>query len=149
MASVQTTSLKVFIDSSVLYAAAYSENSTARQLLLGIYSFPYRICVNEFVLEETRRNLSQDAPDKLSALNILLNYLGAPEEDASKELVLKAAEIVHLKDAPILAGAVHAKATHLASYDKHHLLKHAQKIKERFGIIVCDPARILAVVASD
>jgi len=43
-------------------------------------------------------------------------------------LVLKVAKVVQVKDAPIVAGAIHARARYLASYDRRHLLYQRQAI---------------------
>jgi predicted nucleic acid-binding protein len=147
MASKLKTSVKVFIDSSVIYSAAYSPDGTASKLLLGSTALPYSLFLTEFVADEVRRNIKENAPAKAPALEILLNTLPTPLPDPPVQLVLDAARIVHLKDAPIVAGAVAASATHLASYDKPHLLAHAQTIREHFGITVLDPANILAEIS--
>jgi hypothetical protein len=52
---------------------------------------------------------------------------------------LKAVQLVHLKDAPIVAAAATAKADYLATHDVKHLLAQAQAIERAYGITVVLP----------
>jgi hypothetical protein len=54
------------------------------------------------------------------------------------------AQVVVLKDAPIVAGAIKANAQYLASYDRKHLLRQAAMIKDHFGVTVDNRDNILA-----
>jgi hypothetical protein len=63
MDSAQTTSkASVFLDSSVLFAAAYSLAGGARQLLRCAFRGELVLSTSSFVLAETARNISQKAP---------------------------------------------------------------------------------------
>ncbi|MGH2442196.1 MAG: hypothetical protein ACRDFX_03410 [Chloroflexota bacterium] len=61
----------------------------------------------------------------------------------SKSQILEVANTVELKDAPIVAAAVEAKAEYLATYDRRHLLRVADRIHGTFGIKVATPSQIL------
>jgi hypothetical protein len=50
----------------------------------------------------------------------------------TKADILQAAEVVHLKDAPIVAAAAKGKAAYLATHDVKHLLSHAQAIEAAY-----------------
>jgi predicted RNA polymerase sigma factor len=63
----------------------------------------------------------------------------------AEELAQDAVDIV-LKDAPIVAGAVHALAKFLATYDRKHLLAQAALIQDRFGIAVGTPGAVLDTI---
>ena len=63
----------------------------------------------------------------------------------AEELAQDAVDIV-LKDAPIVAGAVHARAKFLATYDRKYLLTQASLIQDRFGITVGTPEALLAAI---
>ena len=56
--------------------------------------------------------------------------------------------MVHLKDAPIVAGAAKAKAAYLATHDVKHLLNHAQAIEVAYGITVIAPADLLNILTN-
>jgi hypothetical protein len=66
----------------------------------------------------------------------------------AKAEVLKAAQIVHLKDAPIVAAAAKAKAGYLATHDVKHLLNHAQAIEEAYGITVLAPSELISILSN-
>jgi predicted nucleic acid-binding protein len=62
----------VFIDSSMLFSAACSQKGHSRDLILmGIREEIIVVC-SQLVLDETRRNLAEDAPDKLPSLENVL-----------------------------------------------------------------------------
>jgi hypothetical protein len=77
------------------------------------------------VLEETKRNLKKNAPLALPAFTIIADLLSPQTTRPTKAEVRKAAQIVHLKDAPIVAAAAKVKADYLATHDVKHLLNHA------------------------
>jgi alcohol dehydrogenase YqhD (iron-dependent ADH family) len=62
--------------------------------------------------------------------------------------VSKAAQIVHLKDAAIVAAAAKGKAKYLATHDVKHLLTHAQAIEAAYGITVIAPAELLSILTN-
>jgi predicted nucleic acid-binding protein len=61
---------------------------------------------------------------------IIADLLSLQATRPTKAEVLRAAQIVHLKDAPIVAAAAKAKADYLATHDVKHLLNHAQAIEQ-------------------
>lgn len=66
--------------------------------------------------------------------------------DPPAALVRQVAADIALKDAPIVAGAVHAAAAFLATYDRKHLLAQAAVIQDRFGITVGTPEVVLVAI---
>ncbi|MGI8915882.1 MAG: hypothetical protein ACR2JY_19245 [Chloroflexota bacterium] len=65
------------------------------------------------------------------------------------KLVSRAALLVAAKDAPIVAGAAHARAAHLATFDRQHLMSMAPEIKQEFGVEVVLPGDLLHLVQGD
>jgi predicted RNA polymerase sigma factor len=63
----------------------------------------------------------------------------------AEELAQAAVDIV-LKDALIVAGAVHDLAKFLATYDREYLLAQAALIQDRFEIAVGIPEAVLATI---
>ena len=115
-------SCRLFIDSSVLFAAAYSTRGHAHDLIqMGIRG-QVTLVISRLVLEETRRNLAASAPEGLPALERLLDNLSVEIVQPSKEEVLAAAEHTALKDAPILAAARAGNVDILVTLDRKHLL---------------------------
>ena len=139
---------RIFLDSSVLYAAAFSASGPARRLILKGMEGSVALAISDLVLEETRRNLTKNAPSALPYFAILADLFSPFITNPTKVQVLKAAQIVHLKDAPIVAAAVKANADYLATHDVKHLLSHAQAIADAYVITVLTPADLLSVLAN-
>jgi len=119
MASTPTSPpAKVFIDSSVLIAAAISFRGSARELLNAGILGRYQLFSSQLVLTESERNVRLKAPAALSMFELFEEALAPTLVRPSAEQVLRVAEVVELKDAPIVAGAMVAGATHLATYDQ-------------------------------
>jgi predicted nucleic acid-binding protein len=88
------------------------------------------------VLEETKRNLTKNVPLALPYFTMLADLFSPFLIQPTKAEVLKAAQVVHLKDAAIVAAAAKGKADYLASHDVKHLLNHATAIAEAYDITV-------------
>jgi predicted nucleic acid-binding protein len=138
----------VFIDSSVLYAAAFSATGPARRLILKGLAGSVALTISDLVLEETKRNLTKNAPLALPSFNVLADLFSPFIIQPTKAEVRKAAQIVHLKDAAIVAAAAKSKADYLATHDVKHLLTHAQAIEAAYGITVLSPAELLSVLTN-
>jgi predicted nucleic acid-binding protein len=138
----------VFLDSSVLYAAAFSPTGPARRLILKGFAGSITLSISDLVIAETHRNLAKNAPAALSYFLSIVDLLSSQTTRPTKAEVLKAAQIVHLKDAAIVAAAAKAKADYLATHDVKHLLTHAQQIDKAYGITVLSPLDLLSVLAN-
>ena len=139
---------RVFLDSSVLYAAVFSATGPARRLILKGLAGSITLAISDLVLDETKRNLTKNAPLALPSFTIITDLLSPGIANPTKAAVLKAAEVVHLKDAPIVAAAAKAKAEYLATHDVKHLLSHAQAIADAYGIMVIAPAELLRILTN-
>jgi predicted nucleic acid-binding protein len=138
----------VFIDSSVLYAAAFSPTGPARRLIVKGLEGTIALSISDLVLDETRRNLKKNAPLALPYFTILADVFSPFITNPTKAEVFKAAKIVHLKDAPIVAAAAKGKAAYLATHDVKYLLSHAQAIEAAYGITVLTPAELLSTLTN-
>ncbi len=134
---------RIFLDSSVLYAAAFSATGPARRLILKGLEGSIALAISDLVLEETKRNLTKNAPVALPYFTILTDLFSPFITNPTKVEILKAAQLVHLKDAPIVAAAAKVKAHYLATHDVKHLLNHAQAIEQAYAIAVLTPANVL------
>lgn len=137
---------RVFIDASVLFAAALSETGFARDLILAGARGELSLILSAIVIEETRRNLAAKAPRALPFFETFLSLDLVQVVDPPAALVRQVAAVIALKDAPIVAGAVHATAEFLATYDRKHLLAQAALIQDRFGITVGTPEAVLVAI---
>jgi predicted nucleic acid-binding protein len=139
---------RIFLDSSVLYAAIFSATGPARRLILKGLQRSVTLCLSDLVLEETKRNLTKNAPEALPYFTVLADLLSPQATHPTKAEVLRAAQLVHLKDAPIVAAAAKGKAAYLATHDVKHLLTHAQAIEAAYGITVLAPAELLSILTN-
>lgn len=134
--------VKVFVDSSVLFAAALSAKGSARELILHAIKGEFSLYISPLVLEEVKRNLTRKAPAALPAFDSFRN-LFTHIVDPATPLVRRVAEVVEVKDAPIVAAAMTAAVDYLASYDQKHLLKQKDIILTTFGVVVVTPDEVL------
>lgn len=130
---------KVFVDSSVFFAAAYSINGSAHDLLQAAIQGRVKLVVSEFVLEETERNLARSAPAALPAFHRLRASLSYDLSRPGSKLIARAGTVVTSKDAPIVAGAKAGSADMIATYDRKHLLTHSIAIERELGVRVATP----------
>jgi predicted nucleic acid-binding protein len=138
----------VFLDSSVLYAAVFSATGPARRLLLKGFAGSITLSISDLVLAETQRNLTKNAPSALPYFTIIADLLAPSVTRPTKADVLKAAQIVHFKDAAIVAAAAKSNAEYLATHDVKHLVNHAKEIEQAYGITVLTPAGLLSVLTN-
>jgi predicted nucleic acid-binding protein len=137
---------KIFIDTSVLFAASLSATGFARDLIVAAARGELTLVLSSFVIAEARRNLDRKAPQALPFFDAFLALEVVHAVNPSPALVRQVATRVTFKDAPIVAGAVHARARFLATYDQKHLLAQADLIQAAFGVIVATPEAVLAAI---
>jgi predicted nucleic acid-binding protein len=113
---------RLFIDSSVLFSAAYSSRGYARDLIIMAAREEVILVISPLVLEETRRNLEESAPETVVVFDLLVQTIPFEFITPSNEEVLDAAGVVVLKDAPIVAAAKSSRADILVTMDRKHLL---------------------------
>jgi predicted nucleic acid-binding protein len=137
---------RIFIDTSILFAAALSDTGFTRDLILAGARGRLDLVFSAIVIEETRRNLAAKTPRALPFFETFLALELVQVVDPPAALVRQVAVDIALKDAPIVAGAVHAAAKFLATYDRKHLLAQAALIQDRFGITMGTPEAVLAAI---
>ncbi len=109
--------MKVFLDANVVFSAAHQREGRAQALLLLARARRCELMVSAHALEEARRNLTRKSH---SFDQRLADLLAMTEMVAEAPAPLVAWALEHglpLKDAPILAAAVHANADILVTGD--------------------------------
>lgn len=135
---------RVFLDASVLIAAAASPDGGSSTLLKVCAARGVPVLVTRLVLREAERNLRL----KLDETSLLRFYELIAEVDpelvlpATREELDKAADVVATKDAHVLAGARRSGATHLATLDRRHFLQEGQRAGI-LPIIACTPGELI------
>ncbi len=125
---------RLFLDANVLFTAAISPQGVSAVL----FEFArVGVCValsSSFALDEALRNVRVNYPASIGALKALADELEVVSE-ADAALVAWAADLLPLKDAPILAAAVVAKAHVLVTGDRRHLGTFYGKILNKVTIL--------------
>ena len=129
---------RIFIDSSVFFSAAHSERGASRELLLMGARGEIILVISTLVMEVTRRNLLEVSSEMAVLFDLLLAAIPFEIAQPTKEEVVLAAEIVELKDAPILAAARKARTDLLVTLDKKHLLGKPH-LAEFAGMLIVAP----------
>jgi predicted nucleic acid-binding protein len=138
------TDPRVLVDSSVLFAAAYSVTGSAHDLLLAAIQGRVSLVLSPYVLTETERNILKRAPRAHPAFQRFRSALPYHLSQPTEPLISDTARIVVPKDAPVIAAARAAQATLVATYDRKDLLSNRQEILAAFGVTVATPEEILA-----
>lgn len=125
----------VFLDSNVLFSAAWRRDSGLRRL----WKLPgARLITSAYAVEEARRNLP--TPHQQADLSRLLESVavvpGQPQGSA-----LPAGWRLPDKDKPILSAAIAARATHLVTGDLTHFRPYYGRTAQ--GVTVVTPAEYL------
>ncbi len=116
---------RLFIDSSVLFSAAYSSKGHSRDLIMLGAAGKINLVISDFVVEETRRNLALSRPG-MTVLEQIFREARMEVVTVSRHQVQAAMRIVVPKDAAILAAAKVAKVDMLVTLDRKHLLNHPE-----------------------
>ena len=113
---------RLFIDSSVLFSAAYSPRGNARRIILMSIRKELTAVISQLVITETERNFIEKVPEKLHFLETIIDNIPFEFVRPTKRQVIAAAKHSALKDAPIVAAAKRAQVDLLVTLDKKHLL---------------------------
>ena len=132
----------VFLDASCLFAAALSATGGSRELLHLGFIGKLRLVISPFVIEEARRNLALKAPMALPALEAFIAAAPLTVVEETPDDAWPEARFTESKDAPVVAAAVTAGASFLASFDRAHLVGNA-RIEQATGLRICTAGDIL------
>ncbi len=107
----QWMTIRIFLDASALFAAAYSSTGAARELLRLSLEKRVQLITNQIAVEEAERNLERKAPEGVAIFWAILNafpieVLSTPDITEIPEAAGEYGNGLVSKDAPILAGAV-------------------------------------------
>lgn len=138
--------LRVFVDTSVLFAAVYSATGAARDLLWLALEEHVQLLVSQDILTETERNMSQKVPDKLNVYKQVIRLLDLEVvADPPKEAVRAAEAYVAQKDAFVIAAAIQSKVDYLVTYDRKHLIDPPE-VSAQSGLRIVTPDVVVRAV---
>lgn len=110
--------MRIFLDANILFSAAKSEGAIHKLVSL-LQSGDHQCCVDEYVVEEARRNLAAKAPERTKAFNQLLSSLHA-DRGLRIDRELESSLPVAAKDRPVLAAAIQFDCAALLTGDRTH-----------------------------
>jgi putative PIN family toxin of toxin-antitoxin system len=137
--------LRVFIDTTVFFAAVYSSTGSARDLIQLGTEGKAQIIISQRVMAEMERNLEKKAPHHLPDYQLLLAALAPEITDEPANLVEQVETYVVPKDAPIVASAMYAQVDFLVTYDYKHLLDHPE-VSEKSGLNITTPDIVVTAI---
>ena len=116
--------IRVFVDANVFVAATASAEGGSALLMKAAGKGLLEVVTSRLALMEAERNIRKKlSPPGVNRFHHLLEKLPllitphpSPEEIRAYQ------EIIHEKDAPILAAAVGSKADYLATLDRHDFM---------------------------
>ena len=136
--------MKLYLDANIIFSAAHREEGRAQDLVALARGGHCELLTSTHALEEARRNLELKSSGFERRLMEALVQVRVVVEAPAALVEWAREQGLPLKDAPILAAAVHAKADLLVTGDTRdfgHLLG-----RELRGVQVVNPARALDIV---
>lgn len=138
--------IRVFMDASVFFAALYSSQGAARDLIRLAFEEKVRLIVSQDILDEVARNILKKAPHMATLYDLLLTTMDLETVDAPpQDIVEQVAEYVAEKDAHVIAAALKAKPDYLVTYDQKHLLSRPE-VAERSGLKIVTPDVVVHII---
>jgi len=118
--------VRVFLDTSALFAAVLSATGGARALLQPGESGVIGVWVGPGVLREADEVFRRKAPDLLPLLAALLHQAQTQVGPAAtaEQQARAAAPVAYAPDARIVAEALACRADYLVTHDQEHLLRN-------------------------
>jgi predicted nucleic acid-binding protein len=134
--------MRVFIDASVIFAAAYSATGASREVIRQGIRGQIDLVASALVFEEARRNLEAKAPEAASSLEIFRAAATFEMVRPSREEIEEMMEYTAVKDAPVVAAARKAQVDCLVSLDRAHLVG-VSRVVQGSGLTILLPGDLL------
>ena len=115
---------RVFLDTSVLFAAVWSESGGSRLILKLGEARAVALWVGSTVLREAEAVLSRKSPESRPHMALLLDraQMQVGPESGTEALVQALSSVDYLPDAQVLAEAVEVEVDYFVSPDQKHLV---------------------------
>lgn len=137
--------IKVFLDTSALFAGIWSAKGGARLVLKLGEAGVINLLVSPNVLSEIERVIKRKAPNSLGALTLLLDQsrievAAKPNQGMVKKCLILTS---HLGDAQILAAAWDSQSDFFVTLDRQHFLNN-NPLREGVPFKIGTPGDFLA-----
>jgi len=125
---------RVFLDTSVIFAAVLSESGGARKILQLGEAGVIQLILGPNVLRECEEVVEKKCPESLPRLAYLLELAGIEVTSEPGDEEIKAANSIlsYKPDAYVLAEAMSAKPDWFITHDKQHFLKKRESFELSF-----------------
>ena len=127
---------RVFLDTSVVFAAVLSPTGGARKLFLLAEVGLIHLVIGPTVLQECDEVIRRKAPGSLPRLAQMLDASRTETSSAPSKRQIKAAReyVQYAPDANVLAEAINAKPDWFVTHDREHFLKSRGKFDLPFEL---------------
>ena len=136
--------VKVFLDTSALFAGIWSPTGGARMILKLGEVRAGKLLVSGQVLKEIEGVLRKKSPDNLGYLTLLLDRSRTNvASDPSEDMLKKCADVIpHKGDAKVIGSAWESKADYFVTLDRKHFLDN-QLLREKIPLHIGTPGDFL------
>lgn len=110
--------MRLFLDADILFSAAWKEDADALLLFELATAGHCKLTTSRLALEEARRNIARQRPERQSALERLVKRMPIGREPGQSHLDLARAHGLPDKDIPILAAAMSQRVDLLVTGDR-------------------------------
>jgi len=112
--------MDLFLDANILFTAAHNPEGRSAALFRLARAGRCSLHTSPHALEEARRNLRVKRPEAVALLESLLEWVSLRPQAPATLVEWALGQGLPLKDAPILASAVEARAHILVTGDRTH-----------------------------
>ncbi len=137
--------MRFFLDANVLFSAAHHPDGNGRALFeLAAITRGARLISSRFAIEEAARNIALKYPERVKDLERLTADLEICAEPTPNAIAAAGLAGLPAKDAPILGGAISARARALVTGDRRHFGALFGRTIE--GVMVITPAEAVVML---
>lgn len=139
--------IKLFLDSSALFAGIVSASGAARALLLLAESGHITVAISEQVVTETESAIARKIPSAIHDLRgaILSSKASILRNPSPEEVMANSKLISHPADIPILLSAMGAEVDYLVTLNRKHFIDYPG-VARRSGLRIGTPGDALSWV---
>lgn len=136
--------MRLFLDANVIFSAAHAQEGRAQDLIALARAGHCALCTSPHALEEARRNLALKSNRFEHRLADALAQTQVIAEAPAALVQWAQVQGLPLKDAPILAAAIHGAVDYLVTGDARDFGRIYDRALR--GVTVVTPARALDLV---
>jgi len=141
--------MRLFLDANVIFSAAHNPTGNAHGIFRLAEKRRCELVTSKYALEEAERNILLKYPHRAGDLQRLVPLLSVVAEALPERIAWATEQRLPLKDAPILAAAVQARANMLVTGDRTHFGHLYGKLLQDLRVIPPAMALVQVLDASE